>query len=40
VRRGVSSAVADAVEALPGPPDFTLWDELSALVKLGFVELA
>jgi methylase of polypeptide subunit release factors len=40
VRRGVSSAVANAVEALPGPPDFTLWDELSALVKLGFVELA
>jgi SAM-dependent methyltransferase len=40
VRRGVSPAVADAVAALPGPPDFTLWDELSALVKLGFVELA
>ena len=40
VRRAVSSAVADAVEALPEPPDFGLWQDLTALVKLGFLELA
>jgi hypothetical protein len=39
VRRAVSTAVADAVEALPQPPDFALWPDLTALVKLGFLEL-
>jgi hypothetical protein len=39
VRRAVSTAVADAVEALPEPPDFALWPDLTALVKLGFLEL-
>ncbi len=39
VRRGISPALADAVEALPGPADFMVWDEMTALVKLGFVEL-
>ena len=40
MRRAVSAAVADAVEALPAPPDFGLWQDLTALVKLGFLELA
>jgi hypothetical protein len=40
VRRAVSVAVADAVEALPARPDFALWPDLTALVRLGFLELA
>jgi hypothetical protein len=40
VRRSVSPALADAVEALPGAPDFALWEQMTALIKLGYVELA
>jgi hypothetical protein len=40
VRRAVSPALADAVERLPGTlADPALWEEMAALVRLGYVEL-
>src|SRR5262249_48601134 len=39
VRFEVTPAVADAVAALPGPSDPALWGTLTALVRLGFLEL-
>jgi len=40
VRRPVSPALAEAVERLPGTLDDPgLWEEMAALVKLGYVEL-
>jgi hypothetical protein len=40
VRRAVPAEVADAVERLPGTlADPVLWEQMSALVKLGYVEL-
>jgi SAM-dependent methyltransferase len=39
VRFEVTPAVADAVAALPGPTDPALWGTLTALVRLGFLEL-
>jgi hypothetical protein len=40
VRRPVSPALAEAVERLPGTlADPGLWEEMTALVKLGYIEL-
>jgi SAM-dependent methyltransferase len=40
VRRPVSAALAEAVERLPGTlDDPALWEEMTALVKLGYIEL-
>jgi hypothetical protein len=40
VRRPVSPALAEAVERLPGTlDDPALWEEMTALVKLGYIEL-